>query len=310
MRTALLKIRGTKKTPGFWLMERDLAILKAVYRYRMMVRRQIENLLFSSTAGQNTNTDRARERLRLLCIHNFLRRIPRQANPWEGSKPPVYRLGPETVKRLAEPVGISPNGSAYWGRSDDRKGRRVRVKELFLNHGLAMTDVRIAIDQSVAINEFSIESERDDFDFKLAQDWDYVKVELPSGGKERIRISPDYYFALRTPLGKGYFFVEVDRSTETVSKTWQRKILGYKKYISSAGFHRHNKTTPQTMPRILTTTPSQKRAQNLKKAAEKYGSPEMARRFLFAAISEVTSQDLFTSSIWLRAGDEGMHSIV
>lgn len=304
----LFKIPPTKILSGFWFMQRDLEILKAVYRYRLMIRSQIERLLFSSSSDQVPKDTRAKTRLRLLTQHRYLNQIIRPTYSSEGSKPLIYRLALKSAQLFAQYTGIPFNQFNYWRKRDDLKKRKTKVRDWFLEHGLALTDIRIAIDQAVVKNGFSIEEERDDFDFKTAQDWDRVKITFPGKGLEEVRINPDYLMRLRTPKGKAHFFLEVDRSTETISKTWQKKILGYKKFILSGDFTKRYGGSRSL--RILTTTPSLERAQNLAKAAETYGPKEASQIFWFATKDDVTTKDPLTFPIWLRAGETTKRAIV
>ncbi len=175
---------------------------------------------------------------------------------------------------------------------------------MFLEHGLALADVRIAFEQSALLNGCTIEVWHDEMDIRHSRDHDRVMVPLPGKPSERVPILPDGYFQLAIPRGRGHFFMEVDRSTETIIRKWQRKMVGYKEYVLSGGFHRrYGVSRRQTALRILTTTPSLQRAQNLKVAAERYGPAEASPLFLFAPFDQVTSQDALVAPIWFRAGD-------
>ena len=123
--------------------------------------------------------------------------------------------------------------------------------------------------------------------------------------------STSQYNELETLQGRGHFFLEIDRSTESVRRRWRRKILGYKEYVMGGGFHKRYGVDPeQTAVRILTTTLSLQRAENLQKAAEHYGSPEASQMFLFAPLANVTAEKVLTSPIWLRASFQGRQSLL
>ena len=296
--------RRTINAPTFQMTPRDIALVEAVHRYRLLERRQVEDLFFSPTPGRHTNTNRSRERLRLLYQHGYLERIHRFTHPAEGSQGPVYRLGVNGAKLLAEQAGVPVGQFHYWGRGDDKDARQTRVQPLFLEHGLALADLRIAIEQSAKRNGCWLEMWLDDVELRHPDYGDAVTVySLPDGKSERVPITPDSYFVLATPRGRGCFFVEIDRSTETVQKTWRRKILGYKQYILSGQFHkRYGVPWPHTPLRVLTTTLSIARARNLKAAAERYGPPEATQPFLFAPAQQIMEGDVLTTVLWLRAG--------
>ena len=103
----------------------------------------------------------------------------------------------------------------------------------------------------------------------------------------------------------------MDRSTETIGKTWRRKILGYKQYVLSGRFQqRYGGDRTQTALRILVVTLSVERTQHLKGAAEKYGQPEAAPLFLFAPIDEAITKDPLTFPIWRRASYTGVRTLL
>jgi hypothetical protein len=160
----------------------------------------------------------------------------------------------------------------YWGRGDDKDSRRTQVQPLFLEYGLALADVRIAIEQAARSNHVFVEMWRDDVEHRHARDWDSVIVASEDGQEERIPINPDGHFILSTSHERSHFFLELDRSTETIGKTWRRKILGYKKYVLNGHFQqRYGGDRTRTALRILVITLSLERTQHLKAAAEKYG---------------------------------------
>jgi hypothetical protein len=51
--------------------ERDIQVVEAMHHDRLLKHRQAERLFFAPTDGRATNTNRARERLRLLYQHGY-----------------------------------------------------------------------------------------------------------------------------------------------------------------------------------------------------------------------------------------------
>ncbi len=291
---------------AFRMTKRDVAILAAVSHYIMLDRRLVEDLLFTSPDGRRENTNRARERLRLLCRRGYLRRIQRPIyllHHLEGSRGPAYRLSTKGAQYLAEQGRLALDQLHY---SDESK-----LHPFSVDHALATAEVKIALEQSALRNACSIERWNDEIEMRKAKSWDAVEVQTQQGRLERISIIPDGYFILVTQKGRWHFFLEVDRSTETVSRTWRRKILGYKEYVLSSKFHRrYGLRWPETPLRILTIVPSRERARNLKAATEHYGPSQASRIFLFAVMKEVTSYDPLTAPRWLRAGSESQFALL
>jgi len=294
-----------RHAPHFWMTERDEEVIEAVYRYRVLDRPQIERLFFATR-------NRTRERLRLLYLHGYLERVTRMVYPGVPSRGPAYRLAARGAKFLSGRTGVSLAEMHYWGKGDDKDSRQTQVGHLFLEHMIAIADIHIAFDQAVRSKLCTIENWRDDMDMRHARDWDSVEIETSPGAKrKRIPVTPDSYFLLATPRSRGHFFVEGDRATETIAAAWKRKILAYKEYMRSGLFHtRYEVMQPQTGFRVLTVTSSWQRAQNLKAAAERYGSPELAQLFLFAPFEDVDAQDVLTAPIWLRGGTTGRQALL
>jgi hypothetical protein len=306
--TAVPLKRRALHAPGFALTERDTVIVEAVYRYRMLERRQVEQLFFST---RGTNTNRARERLRLLYQHGYLERVARPVYSTTAHPGPVYRLALRGAQLVAERTGLPLRTIRYWGRGDDRDSHQTRVGEYFLTHGLALADVRIAIEQSAVTHGLTIRRWQDELGFRHTRDRDAVEVILADGDSpRRIPILPDGYFVIETPKGTGHFFLEVDLGSEPINRAWRQKLFGYKAYLGSGAFHaRYGITDPSIGFRVLTTTPSKARATNLKAAAERYGDPALAPLFLFTPLGAVTRHDPLRDPLWLRGGRTGHYSV-
>lgn len=285
--------------------EREL--LRALHHYRLLEWRQIQDL-FGAVVP---NTKHLAERVELLFRNAYIEEVPRPLYPSEADKGAVYRLGSAGALLLSGQQRIPFADFAYWGKGDDKDRRKNHVSSLFLEHTIALTDIRIALEQSAVSNGCSFERWDDDYAIRRSRDWPHVHIATTSGRHEQVSIRPDGYVVLAGPQGHAHFFLECDRSTESIARRWQRKILGYKELILSGAFNRYfNVDRAATPLRILTTTPSLARAQNLKRAAETYGPPEAHSLFLFAPLSDLVSHDVLSSPIWLRAGYSDLQSIL
>ena len=174
--------------PPLRLTIRDVHIIEAVHRYRMLERSQVEQLFFAPADGRvHTNINRVRERLRLLYQHGYLERILRPIHPSLGSLGPVYRLAACGARLLAERTGTPLHEFHYWGRGDDKDARQTQVTPMFLDHGIALADVRIAMERAALANGCTIEVWRDEMTLRRNREWDTVMVELaPGARRERI----------------------------------------------------------------------------------------------------------------------------
>lgn len=283
--------------------ERDIAVLEAVHKYRMLERRQLQEMFFIKPGARSQNLTMTVTRLNYLYRYGFLERIQRKG--WWGrpNPGPAYRLAKKGAQILAERQGLEPGQVAYWGKGDDIDWHPTRVGPHYIDHALLLADVRLMVEKAAMKSGCSIDKWIDQVDLLPTWKQERVTIELlPKRVKEDVPVTPDGYFSLITPHGKGHFFLEADRGTETIWRAWQRKILAYKEYFLSGKFaKRYGAGTPSIGFRVLVVAPSAKRVVNLKGAAEKYGPPEAASLFLLAPVGQIR-QDMLRESIWARGG--------
>lgn len=290
------KRRAFRARP-FQLMERDREVLRAVYRYRVLDRQQVQVLLFPTL--QKTCT-----RLQLLYQHGFVERLYRLSHLAHVRRGPVYRLGKRGAKLLADEHLTDLTHFDYWGRGDDRDGHQTEVGPMYLEHLVLLADIRIALEQAATTSNCNVPLWRDEWDIRRAKLGDPIRIEGTQNAKPvTIHLIPDGYFSLTTPTGQtGHFFIEADRGTESIMEKWRRKILSYKTLFSSGMFHeRYGVGERTTAFRVLVVTPSQARATHIKAAAERYGDAGLARLFLAACIPDVVGNPLI-APIWHRGG--------
>lgn len=294
--------QSARKLP-LQITERDMQVFSAIHRYRMLDRTQIERLFYTPAHGRQTNTAHAVRRLKRFYEHGFLERVQRPGWWGKPNPSPAYRLANNGAKLLAEQIGIESDAFVYWGKGDDKDYHPTRVSSTHVDHTLQLAEVRMLIERAAEASKCTIATWLDHFD--LMPTWKTERVWIqPRNKKNRIEvaITPDSYFALDTPLGRGHFFVELDRGTETIYRAWQQKVLAYKEYWRSGKFgQRYAQGEPTTSFRVLAICPSAKRSANIKGAAEEFGPPEAAGLFLAAPTAKV-DQSLFTEPIWARGG--------
>jgi hypothetical protein len=217
----------------------------------------------------------------------------------------VYRLGARGAKLVADDLGQPFRSFWYWGRGDDKDRHATSVSYPFLEHAIALADIRISLERAATNTHCTIELWRDDADIRRAKLGDHVHATVtPDTPGAPITLLPDGYVVLSAPTGqRGHFFLEADRGSESIANKWRKKIGGYKALFASGVFHRRYAVVgPHIAFRVLTTTPSLARAQHLKAAAERIGDARLAQLFLFAPFFEVMTKDPLTTPIWLRGG--------
>src|SRR5258708_22659294 len=118
----------------------ELEILRAVYRYRLLEWRQIQELFATSLS----DTKHLAERIELLYRNAYLEEIPRPLYPDEQAKGQVYRLGAAGAQLLSGQLSIPFPNFQYWGRKDDKQRRQTKVSRDYLSHSIELADLRIA----------------------------------------------------------------------------------------------------------------------------------------------------------------------
>lgn len=264
------------------LTPRDLDILRAVYRHRLLRSTQLIALLDGSRQA-------TLRRLQLLFHHGYLDRPPMQLDWYaRGSEPLVYALGNRGAEVL-EDEGVARPRGVRW----DTKNRN--VSRVFLHHTLAVAEVMVAFEaacrsregvQFIPPEEVLAGAPEATRRLRLPFRW---QVEVREGEKiHRLGVEPDRVFGLRfvnEPEGRqhAYFFLEADRSTMPVARrglgqtSFRRKLLAYRETWRQ-GLHRAHLGIPNF--RVLTVTMSRERVGHLVAACRSL-SGGGSRLFLF-----------------------------
>lgn len=279
--------RRVEYPPPMRLTERDVEILKAVHDYRVLRGDQIQTLFFGC---QST----ASYRLSRLYQHGFLDRHFLPTLGGLASSPILYTLGKRGTDVLRQVLDCGTEGIM----------RRLGGKELspmFLEHVLAINDVRIAVTVAARENGYVLETWLDDAQLKA--DYDRVTIVTANGRKREVSLIPDSYFVLQVPHGRACFFLEVDRGTMTVSR-FQDKVKAYMAYIASGQYERRYGTRSL---RVLTAALGPSRVARLATAS---GQVESRRMFWFTTLKEITIQTVLNSPIWLTMENETMQRLI
>src|SRR5260221_6982870 len=167
--------------PPMELTLRDTRIIEAVYQYRVLRQDQIHALFFgaSHTASQR--------RLALLYHHGFLERRFLTVRASYLLSPTLYMLDKRGAAHLRTALGYD---EIAWKPVD------VQVGQLFLEHTLAINDVRVAITLACRAPGYELltwESETD-----LKADFDRVTLRARTGQRRAVSLIPDSYFVLGT----------------------------------------------------------------------------------------------------------------
>ena len=268
---------------------RDREVVKAVYEYRFLRQDQIQALLFPSKWS-------AQYRLIRLYQHRYLKRVF-TAVPFGRGKT-VYCLDGRGADLLAAELGVD-RGIVSWQRKDNRVGSQ------FLEHTLAVNDVRIALERAGQAVDGHVEDWADEHDLRRrhSQPGEVVYIPGAGGKKYRAAVIPDGYFVLRWYGKKAHFFLEVDLAT-IANKRWMRKVRAYSTYYRSGKYQAKYGTRSL---HVLTVTTSQKRLANLKATTEQADGGAM---FWFTTFDLMNTDNALTAPIWQVAGREGSYPVI
>jgi hypothetical protein len=219
---------------GIRLTERDEELVVDLYLHRAMSRLQIQNLYFNSLSRVNM-------RLRQLYDHGYLMRHYLPLARY-GSLA-IYTPGPSAIPIIAVRTETEPTEVRRHCRSD--RG------PVYLEHGLAIVDFRLALKRAVShystvrLVEWLPECKcRHEFEIRRL-----------GGGSWRIEVfKPDAYFRLLANDGPKDYFAEIDLGN-TSHAEFLKKIKIHKRYLTAGLFEpRYGNTSFRTL--ILTTSKS------------------------------------------------------
>lgn len=259
------------RTRPFQVTERDVEIVQAVYRHRLLNSEHIVSLIEGSDQG-------IRRRLQLLFHARFLDRPPVQVANFHiapSPEPMVYALGNKGADLLAEHLGV-PRASIDW----TTKNRK--LKEIFFRHTLMVAGIMVAFEvacreagnmrlipwEEILAERASEETRRE----KRPESW---RVKVPGRGEHGI--TPDAIFGLHyldrsEGRNRSFFFLEADRGTMPVKRRHLAQTAIYKKlllYHQTAVQKLHTKRFGMKAFRVLTVTasPERERVASMVKAA-------------------------------------------
>jgi hypothetical protein len=284
-------------------------MVKTAYSFQLLNTRQVEALLFLAEGRDHTTlTSVCRRRLQLLWQHEFLHRIIPSVSPAEGRPNYVYCLDRRGADLVAELLEIDRE-EVNW------RARDKRVKPLFLNHALRVSDVRVAITCAARLHGYPLLRWVDERQFKSARE----KVPHPEKPGRSLPFEPDGFFALRVGNRKACFFLELDRASMQLSR-FQDKVRAYDSYRRSGKSLEAYETRNF---RVLTvTTAGEKRLAHISKRTEEAGGDD---RFWFATFDRVIPEVLtakkekrglhdlgaiLSSPLWQTAGDEELRRLI
>lgn len=266
-----------KEGVPFLMTARDLELLRALNRYRLLKTSQVRRLLFAATFDLQV----ARRRLKLLYQNGYVERVTPLLLPGKGSAEEVYELA-----RAGEEVLQSLGDEVVSFASDE-------VKRLFVEHTLAVSEFRLKLELGLRGHPV-VELERFTPDCEL-------KRQLRRGGVHPLRgeglvLFPDAVIILRgkgeLAAERGLYFLEVDMGSESL-KVLQEKAAAYDLYRRrrmQRGFGDFGTF------RVLLETASRQRAENIRRSLAGSAGEELV---WVAETSQVNERAILGEPIWV-----------
>lgn len=290
------------------LTPRDLGILRAVHRHRLL--RSTQLILLLAASRQATL-----RRLQLLFHHGYLDRPAMQLDWYaRGSEPLVYALGKRGAEIL-EAEGVARRGVRW-----DTKNRN--LSRVFLHHALAVAEVMVAFEvvcrsregvRLIPPEKVLAAAPAETRRLRLPFRW---QVEARHGGKShRLGVEPDKVFGLRfenAPESRrhAFFFLEADRGTMPVRReglaqtSFLRKLVCYQETWRK-GIHRKHLGIPNF--RVLTVTTSRERVEHLVEACRSLTGGG-SRLFLFTDWESLCRRDILAHE-WVNGRGESVRLV-
>lgn len=272
--------------------ERDLQVLRAIARYFVLNRQQIQQLCFS-----DDNDGRVTRRRLLKLVHaGVIQRQPLQMHDLDNGSPcSVYYPSRRGLEILAEEF-------------DDKRFLLVSSQAPqphHVRHWLAVSTTHITVDK--AINRQS-EIQLDGW----INEWDTIepsdsqldrRYQLLTMLQETPRLScaPDAAFLLARAGHKKVYYLEEDRNTSGVERVAASKTKGYAELEKRQWHRRHFPETTLPSFTVLMVAPNARRRDHLRKAI--HGKPgwELWR---FVAVSEMTAESFLHDPILYRCDSD------
>ena len=272
--------------------ERDLLILRAVARYYVLNREQVQRLVFPEDAHGRITRRRLQS---LVDAHLLSRQAMLVCHPANGVPAPVYYPSRSGAELLAEMTG------------DDRmlaiSSQAPSMHHVW--HWLAVSETHIAFDQALELqteatlvdwfNEYDVVNPGEstpELRFRLYT----VLRAMP-----RLVCAPDAAFLLNARGHSKVFYLEQDRATSGVQQIAATKSQGYAVLAEVFGHRRHFPQATVDKFTVLMVAPNARRRDALRKAIrEKPG----ANLWRFAAADEMQPARLLYEPIWYPCDGE------
>jgi hypothetical protein len=288
--TATRPKRRSRRSVGFMLTPRDVRILRDLFDSRVLTANQIADIHFASSPNAAKQRLWAMKKVGLIS--------GRFGSP--ASEPQPLRLTRGGFDLLRQRGHLDDYPRLTWVTMS----KRLKVSDLTLAHELDVGSVKAAFHRAAR--------ERGDTKIDLAVTWPRLlrfRVRPPHQ-TESANVSPDGFIRL-THTGDDQvvrqmdFFIEVDRSTETLSRIVER-MQGYVAYFSTGGYAKRQGVSDaqaKDFPfRVLWTFKTKARMDSFLRACREHTRP--IYRMAWTAVFDDALADPL-GAFWRRPVDSG-----
>lgn len=264
--------------------EYDIQILRALARYYVLTREQLQRLCFPDHSGGRST----RKRLLKLQQAGFVQkhRVP-VAFPGTCNAAPVYYATKQGTEML-----VSWYEDETYLAANTRHPRSDR-----LNHWIAVNETRMVIEQSIATqNEVSID--------RWINEWETVDKEVAEPQRfclhtqlsidPPLSCSPDAGFLLSLRGHRKVFYVEQDLGTSSPKQIAARKTKGYAALADKQEHRRHFPTTTLDTFGVLCITTNGYRCEQFAKRIAARPRPDL---WLFIDQRELSAESFLSGPI-------------
>ena len=276
--------------------ERDLQVMRALARYFVLNRQQLQQLCFSDDRDGRVT----RRRLLKLVQAGLINRQPLLMHNMEsGSPSSVYYPSRRGLEILAEECN---DKRFLLVSSQSPQPHHVR-------HWLAVSETHIKIDGAIARqSDVQIDG--------WINEWDTIPGPPVAPGAEserryqlltilqespRLSCAPDSAFLLARAGHKKVYYLEQDRNTSGVERVAASKTKGYAELAVRQGHRRHFSETTLPTFTVLLVAPSPNRRDNLRQAIHRKPGSELWR---FVSATDLTAESFLHEPILYRCDSD------
>jgi len=270
---------GISELPVFRITERDVAILRAIARYRFLTAELVHRIVGGSERG-------VRNRLRNLGALAYLVRLQGLV-----TEPCAYGLGNRGARLLSD-CGVEINDKLDWAAKND-------TTRHFLAHTLAVAEAMLHFQAAAEIDALCL-TDHDDLlrdmpePTRMARYPFCMRVTVRLGAEVMsIPAVPDRLFSLRYHDGTRHnFALELDRGTMDIwanrlahKSSFRRKLIAY---CSARQEKRHTQLWGFNSFRVLTVTTGEERIRNMIEAQRRVAPECPPGFFLYSTMERLT----------------------